>query len=64
MLRVPINVTLTFLFPLAGVYDESLVVILHRDLTALPRKTLSVVPFFQAPAVTCICKDYLPSKSQ
>lgn len=64
MLRVPINVTSTFLLSVAGVYNESLVVILYRNLIALPRKALSVVPFFPAPAVTCICKDYLPSKSQ
>lgn len=64
MLCVLINVTLTFLLPLAGVYNETLVVIFYGDLIALPRNTLSFVHFFfPAPAVTCICKDYLPSKS-
>jgi len=48
VLCVPINVTLTFLLPVAGVYNESLVVILYRDLIALPRKVLSVVPFFSS----------------
>jgi len=63
VLCVLINVTLTFLLPLAGVYNESLVVIFYGDLIALPRKTFSVVAFFPAPVVTCICKDYLPSRS-
>lgn len=48
MLCVPINVTLTFMLPLAGVYNDSLVVILYRDLIALPRKTPSVVLFFSS----------------